>query len=172
MQADRPAIDSSLAPGVLAHINAQIESARRLLGAVLAQGAAIRARDVEGVLARLTEMKTEMARRAALEQERSDLLTRAGRQLGVAPEGVTLDAMTSLMSPPQADRARGLSSELRGLLAEIAREHGVNRALMRQELAFLDHLVRLIGHQPDPGYNPAGGAEPAAATHHMLDTEA
>ena len=51
------------------------------------------------------------------------------------------------------------------MLAEIAREHGINRALMRQELAFLSHLTRLIGREPEPGYRPPGtgtAAETAA----------
>lgn len=162
-QAERP-----LAVEVHAHLDAQIQSARRLLASVLAQGVAIRNRDVEGVLLRLTEMKTEMARRAGLEQQRSELLLEAGLELGLAPEGVTLEAMTSLMSPHEAELVRAESGELRGLLAEIAREHGINRALMRQELAFLDHLVRLIGQEPDPGY----GAETPAFAHRVLDTQA
>ena len=65
----------------------------------------------------------------------------------------------------------GLQTSLRGLLAEIAREHGINRALMRQELSFLDHLVRLIGHEPEPGYSPDGGGEPAVAPR-IFDTQA
>ena len=80
--------------------------------------------------------------------------------------------MTSLMPEADADRALRLSSELKGLLAEIAREHGINRALMRQELAFLDHLVRLIGQQPEGGYAAHGGNERAAPFHRVLDTQA
>lgn len=160
-----------LAAGVLDHLEAQIASAGRLLGQVLGQGAAIRARDVDGVLVKLTEMKAEMARRAALETERSRLLRRAGAALGTAPEGVTLDAMASLMPAAEATRALALSSELRGLLGEIAREHGINRALMRQELSFLDHLVRLLGNEPEGGYNPTGG-EQRGYSHRVLDVQA
>ena len=85
---------------------------------------------------------------------------RAGIALGVPAPQVTLDAMTMLMPANEAARARQRSAELRGLLAEIAREHGINRALMRQELAFLDHLVRLIGQEPDTGYRPAATSPP------------
>ena len=50
------------------------------------------------------------------------------------------------MDPDRGELApSGRSAELRGLLAEVQREHGVNRALMRQELAFLVHLTRQIG---------------------------
>jgi hypothetical protein len=68
--------------------------------------------------------------------------------------------------------ARERSAELRGLLAEIAREHGINRALMRQELAFLSHLTRLIGNDAEPGYDPSGTTGTAAPSHHVLDLRA
>ena len=82
-----------------------------------------------------------MGRRGRLEQERTRLLQRAGRLLGVPAQQVTLERLCDARSRPPAPRAvRERSAELRGLLAEIAREHGINRALMRQELAFLSHL--------------------------------
>jgi hypothetical protein len=68
------------------------------------------------------------------------------------------------------------SAELRGLLGEIAREHGINRALMRQELTFLSHLTRLIGNEPEPGYRPPGSGQnsgPATPpTYRALDLQA
>ena len=94
----------------------------------------------------------------------------AGVALGVPAPNVTLEAMTTLMGAAEANLARQRSAELRGLLAEIAREHGINRALMRQELAFLDHLVRLIGQEPDGGYGPAGSDQPP--THRVVDAQA
>jgi hypothetical protein len=162
--------DHALGAAVLRHLDAQIVSARRLLDLVLRQGQAIREREVETVLACLAEIKTEMARRERLEADRADIIERAARALRITPDRVTLDALATLLPPADADAARSRSAELRGLLAEIAREHGINRALMRQELAFLDHLVRLIGQEPATGYAPSKG-EPAAA-HRVLDLEA
>ena len=168
---DQRRVDPELSAAVLGHLDAQIASARRLLGSILAQGAAIRSRDVEAVIQKLSDVKTEMSLRASLEEQRTDLLVRAGVALGVPAPNVTLEAMTTLMPPEQAERAQALSAELRGLLAEIAREHGINRALMRQELAFLDHLVRLIGQEPDAGYRP-GGAEAPTPIHRVVDATA
>ena len=168
--AEQPRIDAELSAAVLSHLDVQIDSARLLLASILAQGTSIRARDVEGVIARLAEVKTEMGRRADLEEQRTNLLVRAGIALGVPAPQVTLDAMTMLMPVNEGARARQRSAELRGLLSEIAREHGINRALMRQELSFLDHLVRLIGHEPDTGYRP-GGNEPVP-THRVIDAQA
>ena len=155
---------------LLAHLDAQLASARRLLGLVLEQGQAIRARDVDGVLGKLAEVQTEMGRRGGLEQDRAGLLQRAGASLGVPATEVTLERLCLLVTPGAADAARERSAELRGLLAEIAREHGINRALMRQELSFLDHLVRLIGQEPDTGYKP-GGTE-SAPTYRVVDAQA
>lgn len=147
---------------LLVHLDQQINSARQLLKLVLAQGSAIRERDTEAVLARLADIQTEMVRRGTLEQERTSLLQRAGVALGMPATNVTLERLCSLITPAAAAAARERSAELRGLLAEIAREHGINRALMRQELAFLSHLTRLIGQEAEPGYSPPGGARPTA----------
>jgi hypothetical protein len=162
----------------LDHLQAQIISAERLLQCILRQGVAVRAREVEGVLAAMTEIQAEMGARSRMEHERAALLHRAGAALGLNPAGVTLEAITALMAPAEAELARARSAQLRGLLAEIAREHGVNRALMRQELAFLDHLTRLIGAEPQTGYrppSPAGApaaARPASSPHRVLNVQA
>jgi len=156
------------APGLgddaVAHLDAQIASARRLLDAVLRQGQAIRGRQVEDVLARLSDIQAEMGRRAALETSRTAILTAAGSALGIPPHAVTIDALADLLAPAQATVARERSSELRGLLSEIAREHAINRVLMRQELSFLDHLMRELGAEPDTGYAGLAGASPQQAT--------
>jgi hypothetical protein len=169
----------ALGAAVIAHLDVQLESARRLLDTVLRQGAAIRRQDVDEVLARMTDLQSEMEHRSTLELQRTDLLTRAGAQLGVAGHAITLDAMTTLMAPHEAAAARERSAELRGLLAEIGREHTINRALMRQELAFLDHLMRLMSGSADLGYRPPVErpgeglrvSAPASA-HRLLDLEA
>ena len=145
---------------LLAHLDGQIGSAQRLLRLVLAQGEAIRGRDVDAVLARLADIQTEMGRRGRLEQERIGVLQSAAALLGLPAHQVTLERLCVLITPEGARAARERSAELRGLLGEIAREHGINRALMRQELSFLSHLTRLVGGETEPGYTP-GGATPA-----------
>jgi hypothetical protein len=149
------------APGlgddVVAHLDAQIASARRLLSVVLRQGQSIRAREVEEVMARLADIQVEMGRRAALEGTRTTILTAAGVALGILPHTVTIDALADLLAPAQAAVTRERSAELRGLLAEVVREHAINRVLMRQELAFLDHLMRELGAEPDTGYGDFSG---------------
>lgn len=156
---------------VLRHLDAQIESARRLLDAVLRQGAAIRARDVDGVLGRLADLQSEMERRSALEQERARILHHAAAGLGCPPHAVTLEALVALIGPHEALAAKGRSAELRGLLDEVQREHTINRALMRQELAFLSHLTRMLGVEgEDVGYRPP--TQPGAPLRATLDPAA
>jgi FlgN protein len=155
-------LDTTLGPAVIGHLDAQLVSARRLLDLVLRQGQSIRRQDVEGVVSRLTEIQGEMERRGALERDRTMLLEQAGSALGVPAHAVTLQALATLLSPGDAQGATERSAELRGLLNEVAREHAVNRALMRQELAFLDHLTRMLGGAEDTGYRPPGA--PAVAT--------
>ena len=164
-------MSTALEAELLVHLDTQINSATHLLKLVLAQGAAIRQRDTDAVLARLADIQSEMVRRGTLEQERATLLQRAGAALGVPATSVTLERLCALVTPGAAQSAMERSAELRGLLAEIAREHGINRALMRQEMAFLDHLVRLIGQEPDAGYGPTGN-DHKPAVHRVVDAQA
>ena len=155
---------ATLGNDLVAHLDAQIASAQRLLEAVLRQGQAIRAREVDEVMARLADIQGEMGRRAALEGTRTAILTTAGGALGIPPHTVTIESLADLLAPAQASAALGRSAELRGLLAEVVREHAINRVLMRQELAFLDHLMRELGAEPDTGYGAlAGGGAHAPA---------
>jgi hypothetical protein len=147
-------IDGLLTGDVLAHLDVQLESARRLLAIVLEQGAAIRARDIQTVVRLAGALQVEMHRREVVEAERLRLLQRAGGRLAIGPGDVSLSLLEGLMDEPSAEVARGRSAELRGMLAEIQREHTVNRALMQQELSFLDHLLRLAGGAG--GYDAAG----------------
>jgi hypothetical protein len=157
--------------GVLVHLDAQLVSARRLLELVLKQAGCVRERDAEGVLARLAEIQGEMERRGGLERQRAQLLQHAAVHANVPAHEIDLELLTTLVEPHTVAAARQKSAELRGLLAEIAREHLVNRALMRQELAFLDHLTRLIGGDEPLGYRPAATL-PTPTAYRVLDLEA
>lgn len=168
--------DIVLGQDVLAHLDAQLVSARRLLQIVLEQGAAIRRRDVEQVVALTGMLQVELQRRVVIERDRARLLERAGMRLGTAPTGVSIRHLTQLMDPVRADEAEARSAELRGLLEEVQREHHVNRVLMNQELAFLDHLLRLADGDRHLGYDAGGDhsrlAGPRlAGRHRVLDLE-
>lgn len=149
---------------VLAHLEAQVESAQRLLGVVLEQGAAIRARDVHAVVRLAGMLHGEMSRRQAIEQERSRLLEHSGALLGMAPEAVTLTRLATLMDPAAAELAHARSAQLRGLLHELQREHTCNRALMRLELSFLDHLMTSLALDGAHGYDPQGSTSSASTS--------
>lgn len=169
--------DPLLSADLLAHLDAQIASVARLLEIVLAQGAAIRARDVDGVVRQVAAFQAELERRTRVEDDRNRLLARAGAAMGMAPQTVTLTQLTATMTPDEAERATHRSAELQRLLAELQREHACNQALMRQELAFLDHLLRLVDPTAPVAYEAGGtrasGARTGAANgHRQLDLQA
>jgi len=169
--------DDALNAEVLAHLDAQIASARSLLAVVLEQGAAIRAREVHTVVRLAGILRGEMGRRQLLEEDRSQLLARCGERLGAAPESVTLSALTELMSAPDAELALARSSELRGLLRELEREHSCNRALMQIELGFLDHLMGILALDGVSGYDTRGSSTSISSPRpqgslHVLDLRA
>ena len=151
---------------LLAHLDEQIASARRLLELVLAQGEAIRARDVEARARppRRHPDRDGPPRPARAGPRRAAALGR--RRAGRRPGRRSRSSSSAGSSPPRPPaRRRERSAELRGLLAEIAREHGINRALMRQELAFLSHLTRLVGHEPEGGYRAGGDGRVQTGPH-------
>lgn len=150
--------DLSLSADVLTHLDAQIASARSLLGVVLEQGAAIRARDVHAVVRLAGILRGEMGRRQLLEEERSRLLARSGERLGIAASAVTLEQLCRIMDPASGQRAVAASGELRGLLHEIQREHACNRSLMQIELGFLDHLMGVLALDGVVGYDTSGSS--------------
>jgi FlgN protein len=169
--------DRALAADVLAHLDAQIDSARSLLEVVLEQGAAIRAREVKTVVRLAGILRGEMGRRQLLEEERARLLGRSGERLGVAAEEVTLARLSTLMVGEGAERASARSAELKGLLHELQREHACNRALMQIELGFLDHLMGMLALDGVNGYDTRGSStsitqpRPHGALH-VLDLQA
>ena len=148
--------DAILGREVLAHLDDQLTSARRLLAIILDQGAAIRARDVQGVVSLTGLMQAELQRRGVLEHQRARLLSQAGVRLGLDPGAVTLELLSGLMDDDRSQVARERSAELRGLLAEVRQEHHTNRALMHQELAFLDHLLSFADGGAATGYDSGG----------------
>jgi FlgN protein len=150
--------DSALAAEVIAHLDAQIKSARSLLSVVLEQGVAIRARDVHTVVRLAGILRGEMGRRELLEEERSRLLIRSGERLGIAAQAVTLAQLNTLMAPASAQRTNELSAELKGLLHELQREHTANRTLMGIELGFLDHLMGILSLDGVNGYDTRGSS--------------
>lgn len=156
--------------GLIDHLERQLASAQRLLQIVIAQRDAIRAQDVEGVLARLAEVQQEMGRRMQLERERDALLDQAANALRRTPADVTLEMILVLLPAGDAIRARELSAELRGMLAETARIHGQNRVLIRQELAFLDHLMRVLSGTPEGAYSALGASSPRVQVLNLIDT--
>lgn len=169
--------DRALAREVLAHLDAQIASARGLLVLVLEQGSAIRARDVQSVVRLAGILRGEMGRRQMLEEQRSQLLARSGERLGVAAENVTLELLCTLMGAAEAERARALSAELRGFLHELAREHTTNRTLMQIELGFLDHLMGVLALDGVSGYDTHGSSTSITRSRpggglHVLDLRA
>lgn len=169
--------DALLTGDVLAHLDTQLASARNLLAVVLDQGKAIRARDVHEVVLQAGRLQAELQRRRQIEIDRTHLLERAGARLRIAPGAVTLEALTALMDPHAAATARTHSAELRGMLSEIQREHIVNRALMTQELAFLDHLLRLVDLDGSGAYGkqaarPSSQASTSVGARRVLDMQA
>ena len=137
--------DPALAEDLLAHLDLQLVSARRMHQIVLEQASAIRRRAVRQVVAAAGDLQVEMHRRELIERDRRGLMERAARLLHTTPESVGLSSVITLLDVESAQIAQSRTDELRELLGRIEREHELNRALLAQELSFLDHLLSLAG---------------------------
>jgi flagellar biosynthesis/type III secretory pathway chaperone len=155
-------VDEVLTGEVLTHLRAQLESARRLQAIVGEQSAAIRQRAVPQIVRLAGELQVEMHRREILELERSRLVERAATELAIPVADVSIMTLSRRMDGEASEIAHERTVELRALLNQIQREHQINRALMQQELAFLDHLLRLAGGTGS--YDAAGDHTPASRT--------
>jgi hypothetical protein len=149
-----PHVDAELTHDVLVHLSAQLDSARRMLAIVLEQATAIRQRAIPQIVRLASSLQTEMHRREVIEAERVKLLERAAAKLGIGAGDISITMLAEFMDEGSAEMTLSRTTELRGMLEEIQREHTTNRALMQQERAFLDHLLRLAGSAG--GYDSAG----------------
>jgi hypothetical protein len=164
----------TLGEELLAQLAGQIGSVERMLELVVEQGQAIRARDPLKVVQTVGLLQGELAHRDLLERQRQELLERWATLLGVPVGGVTLRLICSQLPAELSARAQRRSAELRGMIAQLEREHAINRALLGVELAFLDHLLSELGDAAPAAYNAAGQPPPAGRTEdlHLLDMEA
>ena len=143
---------------LIAHLEAQIASAERLLANVNAQTEAIKTQDISTLMARLGDVQGEINIRKQLELERERLIAAAAARRSLPREQVDLEVLLEGAPPVEAAQARALSKHLKSVLEQVGRVHTNNRTLIRQELTFVDHLIRIITGQPQPGYSPGGWA--------------
>lgn len=143
--------DALLTVDVLEHLGGQLESARRLLSIVLQQATAIRLGSIPEVVRLAGVLQAEMHRRSLIEVERGGLLEHAARTLGVKPTEVSLAMLEQVVDDQWRAVTRGRADELRGLLAEVQREHDGDRLLIQHELA----LHRSRGRPEEAGYQAA-----------------
>jgi len=156
---------------LLAQLEQRVACSRRMLGIVLAQSEAIRAQDVEGVLARLADVQVELVTLNRLELERDSLIAETAGRFAKRADEVVLEDMLIGLPHADAERARALSAEVQGLGVETARIHQQNQILIRQELAFLSHLMSIMSGSPQAGYLPGGWA-PTQQPGHTVDARA
>lgn len=162
---------------LLIHLDEQQRSFERLQIALELQAQAIRERDVDGVLRQSGLIEVEGTFRGTVEARRQALLHRGAGLLGVDPATVTLTDLCQLVEGPEAREAQERSDRLVELLEDVRRLHDVNRALLRQEIVFLEHLLSLSGRSFPSTYSAPRGArrrssETAEASLRALDLQA
>ena len=108
-----------------------------------------RRRTCRTLLARLGDVQTELGVRKQLELERERLIQRRGRPPRASRPSRSTSRRCSTASPPTRAPAPARSARTcAAVLAQVAQVHGSNRVLIRQELTFVDHLLRVLSGTP------------------------
>jgi hypothetical protein len=115
---------------------------RRLLDLSQAQLHALQQQDVHAVHALLQEIEVAMLDRSRTEVRRSMLLTQAASMLGIPTDDITRDDILPHCDEALAAELTRSAEELRALVVELDAVVGRNAAMLEQELAIIEVLVR------------------------------
>ena len=115
---------------------------RRMLELSLAQLHALQQQDVHSVHALLQEIEVAMVDRSRTELRRSMLLAQAAKLLSIPVEELTRDHLLPHADEAIAQEIVRAAEELRVLVVELDAVVARNAAMLEQELAIIDVLVR------------------------------
>lgn len=114
----------------------------RLLDLSRAQLVALQSQDVHAVHDVLQELELTMLERSRAEVRRGVLLAQAAAVLGVPTDQLTRQLLTARCEPSLAARIDAAAEELRALVVELDAVVARNGAMLEQELAIIEVLVR------------------------------
>ena len=132
----------SIAHELCLNLGEQSRVWRRLLDLSQAQLTALKAQDVHSVHAVLQEIEIAMLDRSRTEVRRGVLLAQAGALLNMAPEAITRDVIAANCDAPLGAALAQAAEELRALVVELDAVVARNSAMLEQELAIIEVLVR------------------------------
>lgn len=115
---------------------------RRLLDLSQAQLQALQQQDVHAVHAILQEIEVAMLDRSGTEVRRGVLLSQAATQLGIPVDSVTREVIAAQCDAPLGQALEQAGEELRALVVELDAVVARNSAMLEQELAIIEVLVR------------------------------
>lgn len=132
----------AIAHELCTNLEDQVRVWRRLLDLSQAQLTALQSQDVHSVHAILQEIEMTMLDRSRTELRRSMLVEQAATELGVPSSEVTRDLVMQRCDAPIATALETASSELRELVTGLDDVVARNTALLEQELAIIEIMVR------------------------------
>ena len=132
----------AIAHELCTNLEDQVRVWRRLLDLSQAQLTALQAQDVQSVHAILQEIEMTMVDRSRTELRRSMLIDQTANELGVTTADVTRDLISAHCDAPIASALATASAELRDLVTGLDDVVARNTALLEQELAIIEIMVR------------------------------
>jgi hypothetical protein len=131
-----------IAHEVCLNVQEQTRVWRRLLDLSLAQLQALQSQDVHSVHAILQELEVAMLERSRTEVRRGMLLNQAAVVLEIPVDDITRDILVEHCDESLAQELVRSAEELRALIVELDAVVARNSAMLEQELAIIEVLVR------------------------------
>lgn len=132
----------SIAHELCLNVEEQARVWRRLLDLSQAQLSALKSQDVHAVHAILQEVEIAMLDRSRTEVRRGVLLAQAAAHLEIPIDAVTRDIIVAHCDAPLGAALSRSAEELRALVVELDAVVARNTAMLEQELAIIEVLVR------------------------------
>lgn len=132
----------AIAHELCTNLEEQVRVWRRLLDLSQAQLTALQSQDVHAVHAILQEIEMTMLDRSRTELRRSMLIGQVATELGVPAADVTRELVAARCDAPIAEALATASDELRELVSGLDDVVARNTALLEQELAIIEIMVR------------------------------
>ena len=151
-----------------ARLAEQVEVQHRLLELADSQALALRDGDLEALRAIVAEQEASVLESGRLERERAEEARRLCGALGLAADA-TIAELAAVLPNDEAAAVERESRALRLAVAELREASSRNRALIEQELALIDDVVRHVIVGEPTSYN---GRELPVVPRRLLDREA
>jgi hypothetical protein len=155
---------------LIAVLRRQADSLEAALLLTEAQTSAIARRDIDAVSSLAISLETEVVTGRRLEQKRRGFAASLANALGVEEQDTTLGTLAAALPKTDARALLAAGETVIRAVERLARQSAANRVLLENELAVIDHVMRIAHHSEPVSYRGSGAYQSESIP--LLDTRA